>query len=111
MDADASLESGLELRTKKVFESNLVSLTELVCFISFGKGLHCIWRCCHEGTSRYISGMTLTIVHVYSADCSTLNEICTRKVCHQVAREGKVDELLSLVQLESLENIRAWVNR
>ena len=30
---------------------------------------------------------------------------------YQVAREGKVDELLSLVQLESLENIRTWVNR
>ena len=109
MDADASLESGLELRTKKVFEATYFDLSGRDTFL--GKGLHCIWRCCHEGTSRYISGMTLTIVHVYSADCSTLNEICTRKVCHQVAREGKVDELLSLVQLESLENIRAWVNR
>ena len=29
----------------------------------------------------------------------------------QVAREGKVDQLQSLVELENLENIRAWVNR
>ena len=30
---------------------------------------------------------------------------------NQVAREGKVDQLRSLVQLENLENIRTWVNR
>ena len=29
----------------------------------------------------------------------------------QVAREGKVDQLQSLVELENLENIRTWVNR
>ena len=29
----------------------------------------------------------------------------------QVAREGKVDQLQSLVELENLENIRIWINR
>ena len=37
MDADASLESGLELRTKKVFEANLICPTKIVCFICFKK--------------------------------------------------------------------------
>ena len=32
MDADASLESGLELRTKKVFEANLFFPTNLIYF-------------------------------------------------------------------------------
>jgi len=64
MDADASLESGLELRTKKV--------------------------------------------STVSGDVAMLRG---HQDIYQVAREGKVDELLSLVQLESLENIRTWVNR
>ena len=33
MDADASLESGLELETKKVFEANLISLNSLLHFL------------------------------------------------------------------------------
>ena len=36
MDADASLESGLELKTKKVFEANLIFVRHmlLVCVIA-----------------------------------------------------------------------------
>ena len=63
MDADASLESGLELRTKKVFEANLIFVRHSLCASLLRKGFHFIRRCRHdEGMSRYISGMFKCIV-------------------------------------------------
>ena len=52
-----------------------------------------------------------SVRQVYSADNISDKKMPDNCLLHQVAREGKVDELLSLVQLESLENIRTWVNR
>ena len=52
-----------------------------------------------------------SVRQVYSADNISDKKMPDNCLLYQVAREGKVDELLSLVQLESLENIRTWVNR
>ena len=115
MDADASLESGLELKTKKVFEANLI----FVIYVA------CVCHCCKKVST--VSGDV-----AMARGCQDIYQVCTSVLCrllkttlfvylfllladkwflYQVAREGKVDELLSLVQLESLENIRTWVNR
>ena len=67
MDADASLESGLELKTKKVFEANLIFVRHIcsLCVSLLQKGFHCFRRCGHgKGMSRYISGMYKCIVQI-----------------------------------------------